>query len=155
MGVSHYTIEQRFWMKVKKGDIDACWEWIGAKDTRGYGRMIVKGKNDGSNRIAWQIFYGEIPPHMEICHKCDNTSCVNPNHLFLGTHQDNENDKRDKGRTIKGSKHGRAKLTEKDVLVIRGLYEKGNILQNELAQMFNVSIATISLIINSKHWKHI
>ncbi len=74
-----------------------CWEWLGYRDQKGYGKVNRDGKMQGVHRISWHLFRGEIPAGMFICHHCDNPPCVNPDHLFVGTNQDNLNDMMAKG----------------------------------------------------------
>lgn len=76
-----------------------CWEWTGKKNSKGYGGVGFRGKNWRVNRVAWILFKGEeIPEGMMVCHSCDNPSCINPKHLFLGTALDNNRDMMEKGR---------------------------------------------------------
>ena len=89
---------KRFWDKVKIAGPDECWEWKAGKNTSGYGWFSFNGTQITSNRMVWLLINGEIPNGMCVCHKCDNPSCVNPDHLFLGTHLDNMKDKSIKGR---------------------------------------------------------
>lgn len=89
----------RFWSKVKITSTEGCWLWLGGKKRNGYGTFRSEGKTYTAHRVAWFYLYGELPPsHMLACHTCDNPSCVNPSHLFLGTHSDNALDSVVKGR---------------------------------------------------------
>ena len=149
---------KRFWEKVdKSGD---CWEWLDYKQDAGYGRFWFEGKNHLAHRMAYQLTVGEIPKgdgYHGTCvlHRCDNPSCVNPNHLFLGTQADNLRDAANKRRCIVpssvGTANNHAKLTEYKVLKIR----KSSGTLKEIAAKFGVSLSLISLIKNNKLWNHI
>jgi hypothetical protein len=95
---------ERFWSHVHK--TNTCWLWTGRTNpTRGYGRMYYNRHDTDTHRIAWELMHGPIPTDMVVCHRCDNPPCVNPDHLFLGTHADNVADKVAKGRQAKGETH--------------------------------------------------
>ncbi len=144
--------EQRFWAKVKKGP--RCWEWIGALTNNnkgmGYGRIASNGKYHLAHRLSYEMKYGPIPDGLCVCHTCDNRKCVRPGHLFLGTYKDNMVDCCAKGRLAKGSKAGKAKLTEQQVTVIR----KDKRLYKEIAKEYKVDRSIISKIKTRKIWKH-
>lgn len=126
---------RRFWSKVAVGDPDECWEWLAHANAGGYGKFIVKGRNWLAHRVSWVLTYGPIPEGLCVCHRCDNRSCVNPYHLFLGTIGDNKRD-----ATRKGCKYRRSrKLTRGEVLDIREMYAEGDWAQWELAEEFGVS----------------
>lgn len=108
-----------------------------------------------AHRLSWELHFGPIPSGMHVLHKCDNPPCVNPKHLFLGAHVDNYIDMRKKNRHVKGEKFPHAKLTEHAVRTIRDRYEKGDITQKKLADVFGVSISQINGVVNRNTWRHI
>lgn len=90
--------ESLFWEKVDKRGPEDCWEWKAAHTKRGYGCFRFNERQDLSHRVSYILAHGSIPDGLWVLHKCDNPKCVNPAHLFLGTHQDNMNDMKNKGR---------------------------------------------------------
>ncbi len=153
----------RFWSKVNKdGSIPAhmphlgkCWEWMPHCTQYGYGQTRWFGEQMLSHRISWELTYGVIQDGLFVLHKCDNRRCVNPEHLFLGIHQDNIDDKMRKERQAKGETHYKVKLTKEQVIEIRKRYAAGNISHRDLATEYHVWKSTISVILNRKTWKHI
>ena len=150
------STEKRFWEKVNKHG-DECWEWLGSKDEKGYGYFWDQIRNTKAHRYSWTTHYGRIQKDKIICHHCDNPSCVNPNHLFLGTHQDNANDREAKGRrkNVVGENSPNSKLTDDDVRAIRKQYSSRNYTLDDLSKEFGVCFQQISRIVNRKRWKHI
>ena len=146
------TIE-RFFSKVNRSD--GCWEWTSGKFKEGYARFTFGGKNTLAHRVSWKIHYGEIPEGKLVCHRCDNRTCVNPNHLFIGTHKDNMQDAVEKGRIAIGERHGNSKLTEKQVLLIKAIYAEVVISQKKLGHIFGVAPSTISDIVTGKKWAYL
>lgn len=154
------SLEDKFWEKVRRIDND-CWEWQAGRSKKGYGNFYIslghsRDKHCLAHRMAWILTYGEIPDGLQVLHKCDNPPCVNPNHLFLGTNDDNVQDKIQKGRmiTLRGEESPSSKLTEKEVRQIRRLRNSG-FSYAELGRNFNVDISTARYICIRKLWKHI
>ena len=151
----------QFWSKVdqSKGP-EACWPWLASHIGKGYGQCNT-GKGQGySHRYAWTLTYGEIPDKLFVLHKCDNPTCCNPAHLWLGTCKDNLQDCSRKKRFFaqlhpdkmpRGASHGRTKLAEEDVREIRK-WISGGMRVTETADAFGVSSAAVSLIISGKNW---
>jgi len=164
---------RNFWKKVDKAGDDECWMWTGSKLGK-YGGFGTSNGVIGAHRIAWIIANGQIPPgdgyHGTcVCHFCDERTCVNPSHLFLGSHIDNMMDMDTKGRRksyfstknggglkleqrVRGEMHGRSKLTASQVLEIRGRSGQSKL---SIAAEFCVSRRQISNILNRKKWTHI
>ncbi len=147
----------RFWQQVCK--TESCWLWTGHTKSRGKGLIWVDGKPVYASRFSYQQFVGEIPKGMYVCHSCDNPVCVNPDHLFVGTQDDNMKDMKLKGRSNHpiGSMNGRAKVTEDDVRFIRKNYkprhpEYG---QKALALRFGMTTGAIQEILYRNKWTHV
>jgi hypothetical protein len=148
---------KRFWDKVKKSD--GCWEWTGAKGSHGYGNSYYNGKAQLAHRVSWQLAHGDIPSSSEyhgtcVCHTCDNRACVNPDHLFLGTHKDNMADRDAKGKSPIGELNGGGgKLTEQDIPRIRDMLRCGA-KQKDIADWFGVSPSMVYRIKRGQAWRH-
>ncbi|MDE2095642.1 MAG: HNH endonuclease [Patescibacteria group bacterium] len=144
----------RFWIKVDKKEEDECWKWIPCKDRENqYGQirsknLAVKGL---AHRLSYLIHYGSLDPNLDVLHTCDHPWCVNPKHLFLGTHAENMKDAKTKGRMASGSNHPRAKLNDNDIRTIRHLRKTGR-KQEDIAKLFGVSACQISSICSGKSW---
>ena len=136
-----------------------CWNWIGAKNSYGYGAVSWKGKATNASRAAYECFVGDIPEGLVVCHKCDNPACCNPAHLFAATQAENLKDCRDKGRMVyrRGKDHHRAtaKLTEEMVLDARRRYFDLGETQTSIARDFGVNSATISRVVRGEFWHHV
>lgn len=146
------TIEYLRFHGKKNGD---CLEWTLDKLKSGYGRITFNKKRYVVHRLIWELINGPIPERYVICHACDNPSCFNINHLFLGTQKDNIQDAKSKNRMktkwVTGENHPNAKLTDKDVFNIRKLYSTNKYSQKQLSVKYMVSDNTISRIVNNKY----
>lgn len=162
-------LAERWASRVRK--TDTCWLWTGYL-SHGYGE-ISRGGREGANakahRVAWELFRGEIPAGLMVCHHCDVPACVNPDHLFLGTALDNKRDEIAKGRQAppevkrhQGVKNGRARLSEDDVRAIRAEYaslpRKTYIKRGALAAIarrFGVVPDAVREIALGRSWSHL
>jgi len=159
-----------------------CWEWTGHLSAGRYGSFRVNGKTVKVHRWIYATLYGSIPENMVVCHTCDNTRCVNPEHLFIGTQYDNVQDCIKKGRAYhpkgpkknpcklfgddnpsrkypetrpRGTSVNTCKLTENDVKEIRRAYAAKELNQVQLSKKYNLSQPNISAILLRKTWAHI
>lgn len=132
---------------------NGCWEWLGYRDTSGYGWIGINYRIESTHRIAYKIWAGEIPKGLYVLHKCDNPPCFNPEHLFLGSNRDNRVDAVKKNRHAKGEKIVFSKLTATQVLEARAML--GRLSQREIADHFLVDQSNISRIARRITWKHI
>lgn len=153
--MSAKPLADRFWNKVKK--TNTCWEWIATKSmVGGYGVINNNKKAYRAHRVSYELAYGPIEDKsLFVCHKCDNPGCVRPDHLFLGTHEQNQQDKRDKGRQSRGEQMGLSKLTPDQVMFARNIYEREVITYTDIAYLLGVSYITIRSILLRKTWRHI
>jgi hypothetical protein len=138
-------------------DLDTgCWIWLsaGAPGKYGfrYGAMVLQGKTIRATKYSYENFIGPVQDGMLLCHKCDNPPCVNPGHLFIGTAEDNTQDKVNKDRHLWGEKHPKAKLTKDKVEEIRYMIASG-LGVSEVGRMMRIPKQRISEISNYKRWK--
>lgn len=138
------SLEDRFWAKVQKCSDSDCWPWLGTKDARGYGMFNV-GKRLGrkslmmrAHRVSLELKLGrELRADEESCHKCNNPTCVNPDHLYAGDHFDNMQDLSRSGK-VTGENHAQAKVTDAQVLEMQHHRKNGKPVKM-IAQMYGVS----------------
>lgn len=151
------TAEERFWRSVNRRSADECWHWRSSCTSEGYGNFWTGERVDRAHRFSYELANGPIPEGFIVCHSCDEPSCVNPNHLWLGTDADNAADKMLKGRDNPphGEANSHAKLTEREVLHIRQLYASGKHTQEALASQFGVTRVSISSLVRRLTWSHI
>lgn len=155
---------ERFWSHVDKaGD---CWLWTAGKNGVGYGVFGIggrKGRRWIASRFAYTITNGPIASGLNVCHQCDNPSCVNPAHLFLGTQGDNIRDMAKKGRhwvqknpgANDGERNPRATLTDAQVLAIRAEWSHGGVTQADLMRRYGVSKHVIWGVVHRRRWQHL
>ena len=148
-------IAERFWSAVDKHE--GCWRWTGTFSPNGYGRLFLgrtagRVKNVPAHRFSWETHYGAVPAGMCVCHRCDNKACVNPAHLFLGTHQDNMADRQSKQRQARGVRHGLSKLNPLKIEWARSEHRKGRSF-TEIAADLGVNESTVARAIRRETWK--
>lgn len=169
---------RRFWKKVDKNGpvqphvphLGQCWNWIGTKRGKGYG-SFRQSVMLSAHRVSWILHHGFIETGKHVLHRCDNTECVNPSHLWLGTNSENAQDCSRKGRTnrasgnkngqrlhpertARGERQGSSKLTDSRVVDIRSKYDLGRTAR-ELAYEFGVSKSSIERVLNRSSWRHV
>lgn len=135
----------------------ACWPFMGAKSSVGYGHL----RGDGvhlvrAHRAAYAALVGPIPDGLDVLHSCDNRACCNPSHLYVGTHSRNMRDREERGRhnAPRGESHGRAKLTEADVHAIRAAVAAGA-RQNAVARRYGITPQSVWSIVHGDTWSHL
>lgn len=138
-----------FFSRVRK--TKSCWEWRGQRHANGYGRFKFNGIEI---RAHWFLLENDPEEGIDACHVCDNPCCVNPNHIFLGTREDNMQDAASKLRTCHGEKNPCSVLTSQQIHYIRKQKRYWG-LGRKLAKELGVSDAIISDVLNKKSWKHI
>lgn len=143
-----------FYAKIEyPSDPFECFVWVGGRNPKGYGMF----HGIPSHRFAWMLAYHPIPDGQCVCHDCDNPSCVNPCHLFLGSHADNVADRVSKGRSAKqaGDLHPQRKLSSDDVRAIRKIREEKSMTVRAAAEMYGVSIGTVEQLVRRTTWKNV
>jgi hypothetical protein len=135
-------LDERFWAKVAIGSKGDCWEWKAAAAPRGYGRINVEGRVRLAHRLAYELTHKvEVPSDLCVCHRCDNPSCVNPSHLWLGTKAENNRDMGRKGRAVipglRGEQHPNARIPDGDIDAMRDLVSQGWVLA-DIARAYGV-----------------
>jgi len=157
-GRANGTLAKGFWKYVTPSDPHVCWNWTGYINDSGYGEYRLNYKLLRAHRVSYELHYGPIPDGYHVCHHCDNRTCVNPAHLFLGKDIDNVRDMDSKGRRINapqlGEAHGMAKLTVEQVQTIRQLAASG-VSYAGLANRFQISDTHVWRIVSRRAWAHV
>ncbi len=145
-------LQERFWDRVKK--TEGCWEWQKYRDSNGYGEFQFcenkKKGNISAHRYSYFLANPGADETLIVCHKCDNPCCVRPDHLFLGTHQDNVDDKVRKGRQAIAETNGRSKLTWDIVKEIRTTFKNNT---SHFAEKYSINSSSIRNVLQGKTWK--
>lgn len=149
------TVVQRFWSKTKRDPNTGCIEWQAHRMPRGYGKFTHDSQKYLAHRFSWMATHGEIPEGLQVCHKCDNRCCVNPDHLFIGTAKENTADMRRKGRGTYGDTHPNAKLNADRVRLIRKWKASGIYTTREMADKLGVCRGTIETVLRGYCWGHV
>ena len=147
----------RFWSKVELGSDHECWLWKAHRNLLGYGRFRTRsGAHEKilAHRHVYELVFGPIAGDLRVLHRCDQPSCVNPAHLFLGTLADNSADCVAKERQARGESNGRSKLTAAEVQEVRRLWADG-VQQKDLAVRLDVHPKTIFQIVHGWTWRHV
>lgn len=167
------TVIKTFWSRAElTANPDKCWNWTNGKDRDGYGSFNIGYDNLRAHRFAYYLHNKVDPKELQVCHTCDNPSCVNPNHLFLGTTQDNTKDRDLKGRhnpargdkqgsrtkpetRPRGKDHWNYKYTEAIVKEIFEMYESGGYKMREIAEKIGCRKQTISNLYRQDRWQYL
>jgi len=148
----HMNIVDRLENLSERVTESGCQIWMSPLTNTGYGRISINNKVMLAHRASYEAYIGKIPKGIDVCHTCDNPSCINPSHLFLGTHKENMEDMVIKKRQAYGErKIKQAKLTDEDVLIIRNTKES----HIKLSVKYNVCRQLISMVKQNKRWRHI
>jgi len=156
---------ERYWSHCVKSEI-GCWSWSGSHHGAGYGLLWISDKprlTVLAHRFSYELHYGPIPEGLGVLHSCDNPECTRPDHLFLGTQVDNNNDRDSKDRVRHGSEHKNAKLTEEQVAEIREIVKRAKefdppvvrVSLRSLARKYRVSHQTLADAVNGVTWKRV
>ena len=152
------TALECFQAKIKVDPDTGCHLWIAALNHCGYALFSRNRSSVLAHRFAYETFVGPIPDGLHVLHRCDTPACVNIEHLFLGTHQDNMSDMAAKGRArppkVRGERHGRATLTDEDVRAIRARWAAGEA-RKTLSRDYGVTTGNIHAIVNRLTWRHL
>jgi hypothetical protein len=159
MAATHDDAERvdAFWARTIPEPMSGCFLWMGELTTNGYGHVIVSmrpRRRVGAHRMAYALVHGPVPAGLDVCHRCDNRACVNPDHLFAGTRAENLGDMVRKGRSAKGEDHSQVVMTEALVREARDLASQG-MRHREIGQHLGIHPGTIRSAVLRQSWRHI
>ena len=144
---------QKLMSRIIQDDSSGCWVWQRGM-SRGYGTITVGGKTCYAHRIIYVLTYGDhIPDGWGVHHVCDNPACINPDHLIIGTDQENVEDKLSRGRQSYGEIHGPSKLTQEQAEDIRKIFWEDGVKQSDIARVYGVHQSQVSRIVHGRSWK--
>ncbi len=134
-----------------------CWLWEASLNGKRYGHFWHRGQNIKAHRFSYALFVRPIKPGKQILHRreCGNPSCVNPHHLYMGTHTDNMRDKKIWGDIVFGERVGVSKLSESDVRIIRKIYRDNKFNHKYIGELFNVDRTTVGRIVRGEYWRRV
>lgn len=135
------TVEE-FWTSLDRSS--GCWVWMRCLHWKGYGKVWYRGRDWRAHRLAYMLAVGEIPDGMQVLHRCDNRACCNPDHLYVGQHDQNMRDRNERGRTATGERHHAARLTANSVQWIRAHRDYTTA---EHAALFGVSVRSVQRVL--------
>jgi hypothetical protein len=144
-----------FWTRVEVGKINDCWPWKKSLNKYGYGNTRFNGVKKYAHRVAYELHTGKNIDGLVAMHICDNPKCCNPNHLVMGTHADNQNDKTKKNRQAKGEINGQSLLNDAQVLEARKKYKPRVVTYKMLANEYGVCKDTMQKAVRGIYWKHL
>lgn len=160
MIIYHFMTRQQFLDKAYPEPNTGCWLWVGKTNWCGYGELHKKDneyKMIFAHRYSYAIHKGLFDENLKVLHTCDQPCCINPDHLFLGTQQDNISDMDAKKRRKcgRGVNHGHAKINNLIAIEIKKMYRHGKYRQIDVAKHFGISRSVVSKVVNGAAWKHV
>lgn len=153
------SLRDRFEANIVRIPLVGCWIWTGGLASGRYGSINVGGKQKLAHRVSYELHEGPIPEGLNVLHRCDVTTCVNPHHLFTGTQTDNMRDCANKGRHkavfFPGTECHFAKINDEMARDIIRKYKTGQYTQQQIGDEYGITQSNVSYIVNNKTWYHL